>query len=150
MADYKVTDTQLTAIADAIRAKTGSNASLAFPTGFVSAIGGISGGLSLTYESTFNTYLDASEDCSSDVTLSCLNGDEKFIVGLSINGGMNFQSTISGFYYDVITEVGQYMFDNGGVLNVDSGITWNAQNLQMSVSGTSAVFEKSYLILAFS
>lgn len=44
MADYKVTDTELTSIANAIRTKTGGNAPLAFPTGFTDAISSISSG----------------------------------------------------------------------------------------------------------
>jgi hypothetical protein len=38
MSDYIVTDTELTSVADAIRAKSGGNTSLAFPGGFVSEI----------------------------------------------------------------------------------------------------------------
>lgn len=41
MANYIVTDAQMTQIADAIRAKTGESGTLAFPGGFVSGIGGI-------------------------------------------------------------------------------------------------------------
>lgn len=41
MANYKVSDTDLTAVADAIRQKGGTGASLVFPAGFVSAIGAI-------------------------------------------------------------------------------------------------------------
>ena len=41
MAEYKVTDTQLTSIADAIRTKGGTEAALTFPAGFVSAIAAI-------------------------------------------------------------------------------------------------------------
>jgi hypothetical protein len=44
MADYKVTDTELTSVANAIRAKTGKSAQIEFPTEFVSEIGSISGG----------------------------------------------------------------------------------------------------------
>ena len=44
MSDYIVTDTELTSIADAIRTKGGTQADLVFPTGFVTAIGNISGG----------------------------------------------------------------------------------------------------------
>lgn len=44
MADYKVTDTELTNIANAIRAKTGKSSQMEFPTEFVSEIGSISGG----------------------------------------------------------------------------------------------------------
>ena len=41
MANYLATDTDLTAVANAIRAKSGGSGSLAFPAGFVSAIGDI-------------------------------------------------------------------------------------------------------------
>lgn len=41
MADYLVTDTELTSIANAIRTKGGTSASLAFPSDFISAIGAI-------------------------------------------------------------------------------------------------------------
>ena len=41
MADYIVSDTSLTAVADAIRANTGKSGQMAFPNGFVSEIGEI-------------------------------------------------------------------------------------------------------------
>ena len=41
MADYLVTDTELTSIADAIRTKGGTSGSLVYPAGFVSAINAI-------------------------------------------------------------------------------------------------------------
>lgn len=44
MAEYKVQDTSLTAVADAIREKAGSSEQMTFPTGFVEAIAGISAG----------------------------------------------------------------------------------------------------------
>lgn len=44
MANYTVTDTELTSIANAIRTKGGTSESLAFPSGFVSAIDEISSG----------------------------------------------------------------------------------------------------------
>ena len=46
MADYLVTDTELTSVADAIRAKGGTTEQLAFPAGFVSAVEGIQAGTS--------------------------------------------------------------------------------------------------------
>ncbi len=39
--DYKVTDAELTSVANAIRTKGGTQAQLEFPTGFVSAVGAI-------------------------------------------------------------------------------------------------------------
>ena len=44
--NYLATDTELTAVADAIREKGGTSAALEFPSGFVSAIGDISTGAS--------------------------------------------------------------------------------------------------------
>ena len=44
MANYLVTDTELTSIADAIRSKAGTSTSMAFPDAFVSTIEGISVG----------------------------------------------------------------------------------------------------------
>ena len=44
MADYLTTDTELTSVANAIRTKGGTSASLIYPTGFVSAIQAISTG----------------------------------------------------------------------------------------------------------
>ena len=38
MTDYVVRDTQLTSVADAIRAKGGTSAPMAFPDGFVDAL----------------------------------------------------------------------------------------------------------------
>lgn len=42
--DYLTTDTDLTAVADAIREKGGTSAALVWPSGYVDAIGAISGG----------------------------------------------------------------------------------------------------------
>lgn len=44
MSDYIVTGEELTAVADAIRSKSGGNSQLMFPEGFVSEIGNISSG----------------------------------------------------------------------------------------------------------
>ena len=44
MAAYRVTGAQLTAVADAIRAKGGTGAPLTFPAGFIGAIGSLAAG----------------------------------------------------------------------------------------------------------
>ena len=54
MADYKVTDTELTSIANAIRAKGGTQAQLEFPTGFVSAVNAIPTGGGSNYSDILN------------------------------------------------------------------------------------------------
>lgn len=60
MADYVVNENDLTSIADAIRTKGGTTASLSFPTGFVSAINAIpSGGTGETVTITCDDDPDA-------------------------------------------------------------------------------------------
>lgn len=67
MAEYLVQDTSLTAVADAIRAKTGSADLLAFPSGMVDAIAGIaSGGSGLKHAS--GTWTPASDTYFMKVT----------------------------------------------------------------------------------
>jgi len=69
MADYLVTDTELTSVANAIRTKGGTSANLSFPTEFVSAINAIpqsgitpSGSLSITSNGTHDVTNYASVD----------------------------------------------------------------------------------------
>lgn len=75
MADYKVTDTNLTSIANAIRTKTGKSSSMAFPDEFVSEINSIStGGTTLITKSISEngTYSASSDNADgySSVTVS--------------------------------------------------------------------------------
>lgn len=75
MAIYRTTDTELTSIADAIRAKTGGSSSLVYPTGFVSAINSISTSGGSSAPSNNLILKDANGDTtstsaiSSDITL---------------------------------------------------------------------------------
>lgn len=72
MADYKVSDSDLTSVASAIRTKGGTSASLSFPSGFVTAIGNISTGggstlitKSITANGTYNASSDSADGYSS-------------------------------------------------------------------------------------
>lgn len=71
MAKYKVSDTDLTAVANAIRTKGGTSDALPFPDGFVEAIGNISGGgstlitKSITENGTYNASQDSADGYSS-------------------------------------------------------------------------------------
>lgn len=72
MANYKVSDTDLTTVANAIRTKGGTSASLEFPDGFASAISNIpSGGgstlitKSITANGTYNASSDNADGYSS-------------------------------------------------------------------------------------
>lgn len=72
MANYKVSDTELTSIANAIRTKGGTGASLPFPDGFVSAVQNIPTGggstlisKSITENGTYNASSDNADGYSS-------------------------------------------------------------------------------------
>lgn len=71
MANYLVTDTDLESVADAIREKGGTSGQLAFPAGFVSAIGNIpSGGggrLLKSIEITMTTTITSSDKMTIDL-----------------------------------------------------------------------------------
>lgn len=59
MSNYLITDTDMTSVADAIRTKGGTSASLAFPTGFVNAINDIpsgSGTVTITLSQMTNAF----------------------------------------------------------------------------------------------
>lgn len=63
MANYKVTDTQLSGIADAIRSVTGTSDPIVFPSGFVSAVQDIpspSGSIGISANGTYNVMSYAS------------------------------------------------------------------------------------------
>lgn len=86
MANYLVTDTDLTSVANAIRTKGGTSASLTFPSGFVSAVQNIpSGGggvttRTVTIPSTpaYVYYIDgnmtAQTETTTPATLTCAVG----------------------------------------------------------------------------
>ena len=73
MANYLINDTQLTSVADAIRAKSGGSAGLAFPSGFISEIGSINSGGGGGAASSGNDvifYDDLMNDCKGGIAYS--------------------------------------------------------------------------------
>ena len=61
MADYLTTDTELTSVADAIRTKGGTSASLAYPAGFVNAINAIPTGGGASWTEHIDGYVTVGE-----------------------------------------------------------------------------------------
>ena len=68
MANYLTTDTDLTAVANAIRTKGGTSSQLSFPSGFVQAIGEISGGGGITPTGTKEIAITENGTTTEDVT----------------------------------------------------------------------------------
>ena len=69
MAEYLVTDTDLTTVANAIREKAGITDQLSFPTGFAEVVSNISTGESLTEPYVLETY-----DSSGNLTAAKMVG----------------------------------------------------------------------------
>lgn len=84
MADYKVSENDLISVADAIRTKGGTSASLSFPNGFVTAIGNIpTGGSStlITKSITANGTYSASSDNADGYSEVMVNVPSRFVTG---------------------------------------------------------------------
>lgn len=90
MADYKVTDTELTSIANAIRTKGGTQSQLEFPTGFVSAVQAIPTGsgviqsLSVTANGTYTPPSGVDGYAPVTVNVSGGGGEGPIYYGTSI------------------------------------------------------------------
>lgn len=76
MANYLVTDTQLTSVANAIRAKTGDSSGLSFPDGMISAVGNIStGGGSTNGDVIFIDYDGTIVDAKTKTEINAMTSD---------------------------------------------------------------------------
>lgn len=122
MAEYLTKTEHLKAVADAIRAKGGTSAPLAYPNGFVSAIQSIpSGSAKEEQEKTVTITANGTVEITPDAgkTLSKATA----IVNVPTSGGGDsalpsiIARSISGAYTNSdITEVGVYAFFNCGAL----------------------------------
>ena len=124
MADYKVTDTQLSSIANAIRTKGGTSASLAFPSGFVSAVENIpTGGVLISKTISQNGSYRATDDNAdgySDVIVNVSGGSSHVLISKTIsqNGTYNPSDDDADAYSQVIVSV-----SGGGGGNDDAIMT---------------------------
>lgn len=99
MANYIASDTDLTAVADAIRTKGGTAAQLTFPSGFVSAIGAITTGDNIDHED-LPAYVKAEALAVAERVKAHLQNDSIVILtgtdGHQIETGSNAANTMAG------------------------------------------------------
>ena len=108
MTDYVVRDTQLTSIADAIRAKGSTSALISFPDGFVSAVQAFPDAITLDSLSVTENgvYTPSSGHAFSEVTVDVSGGGGD----TDVEDGI-ITRTISGSYTNRrVTQVGSYVF----------------------------------------
>jgi hypothetical protein len=86
MAEYLVKDTELTAVADAIRAKTGESGALVFPQGFASAIAEITTGGSDEQFALITVTVKRSGSALAGATVTATKGST-VVTGTSDNNG---------------------------------------------------------------
>lgn len=99
MANYIASDTDLTAVANAIRTKGGTAAQLTFPSGFVSAIGAITTGDNIDHED-LPSYVKAEALAVAERVKAHLQSDSIVILtgtdGHQIETGSNAANTMAG------------------------------------------------------
>ena len=123
MSNYIVKDTELTSVANAIRTKGGTNASLTFPNGFVSAIGNISGGGG------------GGDFSTATVTIE---GETQVVEGLEISSGIAFIEDDEIVCVGNFIETGTYtvvLYKGTQVLYSSVEPTTTSGNVAVEVSG---------------
>lgn len=124
MADYLVTDTELTNVASAIRIKNGINTNLTWPAGYITAIENIS---TLIAETT-----DANAT-SNDI----LNGKTAYVKGNKIVGSITSknQQTYIPTTSDQIIEAGQFLTGNQTIKAIPYAETSNLSDGYTAIIG---------------
>ena len=142
LVDSTQLDTDLTSIANAIRTKGGTSASLAFPAGFVSAIEAISGGGGGLSVEEFSA-TPASTDATISFNASGYTIPTKFIVfitsGISTGDGTNI--IIRSGYYTNQSVVG--MLSQPGSASQSRYFVWKANGSSDYYSPNGQTFNMS-------
>lgn len=88
MSNYVVSDSNLTAIADAIRTKGGTSAALAFPTGFADAIAAIPSGGGGASNFVTGTFKGTTSGTTMDVDLAYTGSGYPLVIAISPPDGL--------------------------------------------------------------
>ena len=118
--EYTVNAADLTAVADAIRAKTGTSESLSFPDGFAAAIAGISTG--------------------TQVASGSVDASESFLDSITITPGFVVKNICFAVAYNTST----YKSAHGGGMYIDGVISGDIQSITSDESQTIVTFSKGF------
>ena len=154
MSSYVVKDTELTSVANAIRTKGGTNASLTFPNGFVSAIGNISGGGSSSNLSTAEVTLNLTPPAGITIIDKFVGAEFGVDENYGYNGALevidnkvypvlyNGEATIYGIhYYDAENQ--SYTIDKEATITETGGVhavyTEFDEEISLTITGDGSI-----------
>ena len=118
--EYTVNAADLTAVADAIRAKTGTSEGLSFPDGFAAAIAGISSG--------------------AQVASGSVNVSQSFLDSMTITPGFVVKNICFAVAYNTST----YKSAHGGGMYIDGVISGDIESITSDASQTIVTFSKGF------
>ena len=138
--DYLVSDTDLTSVADAIRAKGGTSAQLSFPNGFNTAIANIPSGGSSDFTTCTITVINDSEEAYDlyipYVVEEDLSGDPASAANAWSNG-MGSTDTCTCILYKgrAIGQFNDNSFPRQSEVTTSGGITYDADSNIIEITG---------------
>lgn len=118
--EYTVNAADLTAVADAIRAKTGTSEGLIFPDGFAAAIAGISTG--------------------TQVASGSVDASQSFLDSMTITPGFVVKNICFAVAYNTST----YKSAHGGGMYIDGVISGDIESITSDESQTIVIFSKGF------
>lgn len=118
--EYTVNAADLTAVADAIRAKTGTSEGISFPDGFAAAIAGISSG--------------------AQVASGSVNVSQSFLDSMTITPGFVVKNICFAVAYNTST----YKSAHGGGMYIDGVISGDIESITSDASQTIVTFSKGF------
>lgn len=150
LVDSTQLDSDLTSVADAIRAKSGGSSQLAFPAGFVSEIQAIpSGGdpYDIARKLVMNTLTAYEDDLTTSATnfafsnrnaLTSVKIHNCTYLGAEVFSGYSLAPNISALAFPKLTSFGQYAFRNCKAKVLDFGPTFHANIMNYLFRDSSA------------
>lgn len=145
MANYLTNDTDLTAVANAIRTKGGTSAALTFPGGFVDAIGAIPAGSGGWSEVTVATAAANGKECVDILFPDLQDGEVQFAcIKSAVSGWVTDQALVFFQTLQGLTGRGNgFRWRNSALNSFSTAINYDAK---MSVGDVYYVSERFELL----